>query len=165
MPEFYARKAAGLLEALVVLPHLQNLQRASALAPVCPDTLEGPRAVVQGVRCGRQPNIAHLYELAVVVGPLRVRSSECSAAHRVAPPVGLPADASSIITSAARALSSAPTLSTCNSASRRRMARKLAPPAWFSKTHSFANLPLWISVRISRIRFLTLSSMRRGPEV
>src|SRR5215208_1223486 len=53
-----------------------------------------------------------------MVGPLRVRGGECFAAHLVSPPEGLPAGASSIMPSAARALNSAPIFSTGSCSSR-----------------------------------------------
>src|SRR3712207_9295952 len=48
--QLYAQESAGLLEALIVLSHLQDLQRPPVLVPIRPDPLESPRAVVEGMR-------------------------------------------------------------------------------------------------------------------
>src|SRR5918994_783041 len=47
--QLYTQQPAGPLEALVVLAHLQDLQRPAPLAPVRPYAFEDARAVVQGV--------------------------------------------------------------------------------------------------------------------
>src|SRR5919112_4124759 len=156
------QQAAGLLEALVVLAQLEDLQRAPLLAPVRPDALEDARAVVQGVGGRGEAYLAQPDHLAPVVGPIGVGRRECFTTHRLSPPAR-PAGVS--IPSAASARNSCPTFSTCDSASLRRIARKLEPPAWFSSTQSLAHLPLWMSVRMVRILSLAASSMIFGPAV
>src|SRR3712207_9453111 len=88
--QLYAQESAGLLEALVVLSHLQDLQRPPVLVPVRPDPLESSRAVVEGMRRWREPYVAHLHELPAVVGPLLIRRGKRPAAHRASPPLVLP---------------------------------------------------------------------------
>src|SRR5919107_3471042 len=156
------QQAAGLLEALVVLAQHEDLQRAPLLAPVRPDALEDARAVVQGVGGRGEAYLAQPDHLASVVGPIGVRRRECFTTHRFSLPAR-PAGVS--IPSAASARNSCPTFSTCDSASLRRIARKLEPPAWFSSTQSLAHLPLWMSVRMVRILSLAASSMIFGPAV
>src|SRR5439155_278310 len=58
-----------------------------------------------------------------------------------------------------------PTSSILWSASRLRMARNCARLAWFSSTHSRANWPDWISLRIFFISTLVSSLTTRGPRV
>src|SRR5215203_3038281 len=70
--QLYTEQPAGPLEALVVLAHLQDLQRPALLAPVRPDALEDAGAVVQGMGRGREAYITHPDQLAAVVGPLGV---------------------------------------------------------------------------------------------
>src|SRR5215212_2876600 len=160
--QVYTQEPAGLLETLVVLAQLQYLQRSAILVPVRPDAFEDAGAVVQGVGGGGEAYLAHPHELAAVVGPLGVRRRERFTTHRFSPPAE-PAGVS--MPSAASARSSCPTFSTCDSASLRRMARKLDPPAWFSRTQSLAHLPLWMSARMARILSLAASSMIFGPAV
>src|SRR3972149_10563916 len=59
--------------------------------------------------------------------------------------------------------SSFPTFSIGCSASFLRIAKKLGRPAWFSRIHSRAQGPVWVSPRIFCISALTRSSMIRGP--
>src|ERR687897_513440 len=157
--QVYAQQPAGLLEALEVLAQLQDLQSSPLLVPVRPDALEDARAVVQCVGGGGEAYLAHLDQLAPMVGPLGVRRRECFTTHRFSPP---PEPAGVSIPSAASARNSCPTLSTCVSASRRRIARKLDPPAWFSRTQSLAHLPLWMSERMTRILSFAASSIIFG---
>src|SRR5919112_443321 len=160
--QVYAEQPAGLLEALVMLAQLEDLKRPALLAPVRPYALEDAGTVVQRVGRRGEAYLAHPDQLATVVGPIRIRCRECFTAHRFSPPAR-PAGVST--PSAASARNSCPTFSTCDSASRRRIARKLDPPAWFSSTHSLAHLPLWMSERMPRILSLAASSMIFGPAV
>src|SRR5918993_3611854 len=80
--QLYTQQPAGPLEALVVLAHLQDLQRPAPLAPVGPYTLEDAGAVVQGVRRRREADVADPHQLAAVIGPLGVRRRECFTTHR-----------------------------------------------------------------------------------
>src|SRR6185503_15216026 len=61
--------------------------------------------------------------------------------------------------------SCSPTSSIWCSAALRRSALYTGRPAWFSRIHSWANLPPWISPRILRISARVSSVMMRGPRV
>ena len=58
-----------------------------------------------------------------------------------------------------------PTSSTRSSFSWRRLARNMGPPAWFSRIHSRAKAPDWISPRISFMVRRVSSVMMRLPRV